>query len=203
MLTDLNHFIQSTDVILLAAGTSSRMGEENKLLLKHNNKSLIQHSVEQLQQLPFNQIIIVTGYQDTELGKQLELSHSHTVIHNPEYKSGQTSSIQTGLQKLADQSKQFMICLSDMPFLQHSHIRDLLSFTHQQNASICRPFVKDIPGHPVVFQRSYAKDLLSCEDKDGCRSVIKQHAQLLVRYESEDSAYIKDIDVQEDKGLLF
>jgi len=201
-MADLNHFIQSTDVILLAAGTSSRMGAENKLLLKHNDKTLIQHAVDQLNQIPFNQIIIVSGYQEVELNAQLDNYHSQTIIHNPKYASGQTSSIQTGLSKLSDRASHFMICLSDMPFLLHSHIREVLSFAHHHDSSICRPFVNGIPGHPVVFQRSYATDLLACEDKDGCRTVIKQHAQFLVRYESQDSAFNKDIDVQEDKKLL-
>lgn len=201
-MSDLTTFIKQTDVILLAAGTSSRMGAENKLLLQHNNKTLAQSILDQLRQLPFNQIILVTGHQQEKLLAQIIGLDDITVVHNPDFESGQTSSIQTGLGKLSEEASSFMVCLSDMPFLQKYHIEELLTFTRDSNADICRPIVDKVPGHPVIFKKQFAEQLNDCTDANGCRTVIQQNIELLTRFKTNDRAYIQDIDKQEDKQLL-
>jgi len=199
---DLSTLTQDFDVILLAAGTSSRMGKENKLLIQHNNKTLIQSSLDLLTKYSFNQIILVTGHQPEELLGHINTTSDLTIVHNPDFATGQTSSIQAGLSKLSKASSYFMICLSDMPFLKKHHLEKLITFSADTNAEICRPIVDKIPGHPVIFKRHFAQQLNDCTDVNGCRTVIKQNFELLKVYKTEDKAYVQDIDRQEDKELL-
>ena len=49
--------------ILLSAGQSKRMRNENKLAKKINDKPLIVHSVENILSSPIDELIIVVGYQ--------------------------------------------------------------------------------------------------------------------------------------------
>ena len=49
--------------ILLAAGQSKRLRDENKLIKKFKNKPLINHVVSTLVKSKVNKIIIVLGYQ--------------------------------------------------------------------------------------------------------------------------------------------
>ncbi len=201
-MSNPNTLIQQTDVILLAAGTSSRMGDENKLLIKHKNKTLVQSSLDLLRQLPFHQIILVTGHQGDRLLSTLNGVDDVTVVHNPDFETGQTSSIQTGLSKLSSTAESFMICLSDMPFLRRQHVEQLLSFSNEEQADICRPMVGKVPGHPVIFNKRFAKQLNDCTDANGCRTVIKENVELLIPFKTNDRAFIQDIDKQEDKELL-
>ena len=55
--------------ILLAAGQSKRLKDENKLIKKFKNKSLINHSLSSLIKSKVNKIIIVLGYQNKPLKK--------------------------------------------------------------------------------------------------------------------------------------
>ena len=201
-MSNLNTFIKHTDVILLAAGLSTRMGAENKLLLQHHNKTLVQTVLDQLRQLAFNQIILVTGHQQEVLLSKIEGVEDLTIVHNPDYKSGQTSSIQSGLTKLSKEAQSFLICLSDMPFLQKQHLENLLAFSFERDTSICRPIVDKVPGHPVIFKRRFAKQLNNCTDSNGCRTVIQQNKELLEPFKTNTKAYIQDIDNQQDKQLL-
>jgi len=199
---EIEQFIQQIDVIILAAGTSSRMGSENKLLLDHNSKSLIQHSLDQLLELPFNQYILVTGHENEKLLSSINFKEALTVTHNPAFETGQTSSIKSGLACVSSDADYFMICLSDMPFLTTNLIKKFLSFACMEHASISRPWINQSPGHPVLFAKKYADELLACTDSNGCRTVIQANMDSLVKYKTEEEAYIKDIDLPKDKEYL-
>ena len=56
--------------ILLAAGQSKRMNGENKLIKRFKNKSLINHSLSSLIKSKVNKIIIVLGYQNSEIAQE-------------------------------------------------------------------------------------------------------------------------------------
>ena len=58
-------------VILLAAGQSKRLMSENKLIKKFKNKALINHSLQALFKSKVDKIVIVLGYQNKELRKDL------------------------------------------------------------------------------------------------------------------------------------
>ena len=49
--------------IVLAAGLSTRMGKENKLLLPFGNKTLIEHQVHVLLQTKVSEVIVVVGHE--------------------------------------------------------------------------------------------------------------------------------------------
>ena len=55
--------------ILLAAGQSKRMFNENKLTKKINGIPLIKHSVENILSSDINELIVVLGYQKKKLFK--------------------------------------------------------------------------------------------------------------------------------------
>ena len=55
--------------ILLAAGQSTRLKGENKLIKKFKNKPLINHVLNSLVKSKVNKIIIVLGYQNKILKK--------------------------------------------------------------------------------------------------------------------------------------
>ena len=55
--------------IILAAGSSSRMGSDNKLLLKYKNHTVIEEVLVNLQNSNIDDIIIVTGYENDKTPK--------------------------------------------------------------------------------------------------------------------------------------
>ena len=85
--------------ILLAAGQSKRMQGQNKLLKKYKKKYLINHILNTLVKSKVKNIFLVLGFQNLKVRKIIIKSEKIKCIYNKKYKSGLSSSIQTGLKK--------------------------------------------------------------------------------------------------------
>jgi len=189
--------------IILAAGLSRRMGDENKLLLPYKDSSLIQETIRQLS-LTKNiyEIIVVLGHEAKILNDHIK-SQDLQRVFNPDFETGQTTSIQVGVRAAEVSSQGFMICLGDMPFLQSEDYDALISFWNQsERGKIIRPIVNDKPGHPVIFDAIYRTDILKETYTEGCRTVIQKHKQHLIHYATDYGHYLIDIDTPEDKAKL-
>ena len=58
--------------ILLAAGKSKRLKNENKLIKKFKNKALINHPLQALFKSKVDKVVIVLGYQNKEVRKVIK-----------------------------------------------------------------------------------------------------------------------------------
>ena len=54
-------------VTILAAGSSKRMGNQNKLLLLVNNKPILYILCKSVLKADINQVVLVTGYQKNKI----------------------------------------------------------------------------------------------------------------------------------------
>ena len=81
--------INLISAIIMASGFSKRMGE-NKLLMKYNNKFLIEYTLDVISKCSFNDKIIVTQYKRIkEIGEKLNFK----VVINEHANKGQSESI--------------------------------------------------------------------------------------------------------------
>lgn len=188
--------------ILLAAGLSNRMGKANKLLLKDQKDiPMICNSLNALQKSNVDKIILVTGFQSEQVLSAVQ-SFSFTKVHNPNFESGQTSSIQAGVSILPPDCKSFMICLADMPFITSDQYNKILihfsAHFDGENPIIVRPTYNNKPGHPVCFSASFKRDILDCKEKEGCRSVLKNNYKNVVELEINGTHFYTDIDTPSD-----
>ena len=66
--------------ILLAAGKSKRLKNENKLIKKFKNKALINHSLSALHKSKVDRIVIVLGHEDKEVRKIIKKNKKYFCI---------------------------------------------------------------------------------------------------------------------------
>ena len=111
--------------ILLAAGQSKRLKNENKLIKMFRNKPLIHYALNSVQNSKIKKIIIVLGYQYKESKKKIKKNKKIIFTHNKNYKNGMSSSIKAGLKKISKRDKGFIILQSDMPFVKTSDINKI------------------------------------------------------------------------------
>lgn len=191
--------------ILLAAGTSSRMGADNKLLLPFEGNPLIRQVAEQLLHAPVMEVILVLGHEEKEVRNALEGLPVRFVV-NPRYHLGMTSSIQAGIAALSPEASAFLVCLGDMPLLTAAHYEALIRFFEEKKktlpAPVMRPSDGDRMGHPVLFDVAYIPDILTCQDKEGCRDVIRRHRDHFLLFPTREEAYFRDVDDREDYEIL-
>jgi molybdenum cofactor cytidylyltransferase len=181
-----------TQVIVLAAGESSRMGC-NKLLLRINDKLVLEHVMDSIEGY---RTIVVTGYQPEDI-KIISESRGAKVVHNADYKLGMTSSFQAGLKAIDSDTDSVFIALSDnfgfKPILLDVMVKKMIS----GNALLVSPVFKGKSGHPVLISKKLFSEFLNL-------SLNKTMKDVVLRYHREHQ-YVKgniwtvfDIDTQED-----
>ncbi len=124
--------------ILLAAGQSKRLKNENKLIKKFKNKSLINYPLNSLIKSNVNKIIIVLGHESAKIKKIIKKNKKIIFVINKKYKSGMSSSIKVGLKKISKKDNGFIIVQSDMPFIKTTIINKICTSIIKKNILFMR-----------------------------------------------------------------
>lgn len=182
--------------ILLAAGTSSRMGRGNKLLLKIADKTVLQWSVENVLASKVTQVFVVAGKGFEEVQSYLS-QFEVTVVHNSNYQSGISASLKAGLKMLAPSTDGALILLADQPNLQPQTLNCFLELFSDGDKKIIAGQYDPITGNPVLFHRKCFNDLLQLQGDVGARSLLKRFPGEIATVEIPPEQSL-DIDTPED-----
>ncbi len=185
-----------TSAILLAAGSSRRMGENNKLLLPWNNRPMIAWITEQLAHSKIDEIILVLGH-EAEKVKAVLSPFDVQFSYNPKHQSGMTSSIQAGIKTCSPDSRGYLICLGDMPRLQTTDYDTIIEQVSGKK-EILAPFYRGQKGNPVFFSRHFKEEILAHTEAEGCKKIVQAHAHLLRSIPFANDHILHDIDKPED-----
>jgi molybdenum cofactor cytidylyltransferase len=186
--------------IVLGAGLSQRMGGSNKMLLSINGKPLIQTVVEALIESAAEEIVVVANeilFPSLEYLSTLGI----TLIVNPDYKKGMTTSIKAGI-RVSSNLDGYMICLGDQPLITAADYNMIIS-TFDENHKpteplIAVPFYIQQKGNPVIFSSYFKSQILTHPSPDGCKELIRDHASAIVKVDLADDHILRDIDTPED-----
>ncbi len=184
--------------ILLAAGLSRRMGEMNKLLMEVDGAPMVVHAASRLMEADVDERIVVLGH---EAGRVREALAGFDVrfVENADYVLGMTSSIQAGVRAASPASTGYLIALSDMPRLAASTPAGVLAAFRAAEGdhpgAIVIPMYRGQRGHPVVFSAVYREEILTHDEPEGCRGIVKRHANRVVELPTEDEGAVWDVDM--------
>jgi molybdenum cofactor cytidylyltransferase len=174
--------------VLLAAGKASRMGAP-KLLLPYRGKALILYALEAAL-ASSDRVIIVTGfYQDMITEVLTPYTDSVQIIHNPQAEKGQFSSTLIGVCAVP-KGELFAIAMGDAPLVTPNHYNQLRPLLRTHDA--VRPCYRGTFGHPVLFAAHLREIILASSISSTMRGLLSQRN--VFQYDSEDSAWITDID---------
>ena len=189
--------------ILLAAGSSRRMGDSNKLLLPWKGKPLAVITAEHILEAGVGELIIVTGHQAPETSAAL--SHLPArIIHNPQHEQGMTSSIRTGVSIATGQG--YLICLADMALITPGEYTLLLkAFEPEYSRNIhciLLPEYQGQKGNPVLFSAAWRESILQHPEEDGCKTLVRNNPQHHNRIPMPTDHILRDIDSPADYQQL-
>ena len=178
--------------ILLAAGSSRRYGNKNKLTEKFKGKYLIQHIRDTLLKVfHSSELLVIVGH-DYETIKNLINNKNIKIINNENYKNGIGTSISLGVQHIETNIQGVMIIPADMPLISEE---DLIKLEKKFIALNCQkvvlPKYKDVIGNPVTLPKSYFSTLRNLKEDFGARSEIKENDIVTVNC---DFGTVFDID---------
>lgn len=172
--------------ILLAAGTSSRMPEYNKLLLPLGDEPVIVHTFRRILAGPCRDIVIVTGHDSDAIREVIEpvieKDSPHdtriTVVHNTRYLEGQGTSVAYGVAFLDEASMACFCVPGDQPLISPRVMRTLAEkATHDAILVPCRE--DGSRASPVLFGKKYHGELAEIEGDIGGRQVMRTHPEVL------------------------
>ena len=184
--------------ILLAAGQSKRMQGQNKLLKKYKKKYLINHILNTLVKSKVKNIFLVLGFQNLKVRKIIIKSEKIKCIYNKKYKSGLSSSIQTGLKKISKKNIGFLIVHADMPLVSKRIINVLCSAVKNKNKEIFVPVYKKKFGNPLAFRYSMIKSLKKIKGDKGAKKIIKTNKSKIKLIKVNSKSILIDFDQLQD-----
>lgn len=188
--------------LVLAAGRSTRMGPENKLLLDIGGKPMVRRVVETLLASRARPILVVTGHERERV--EAALAHLPVMFaYNPDYAQGLSTSLRAGLAAIPAECDGVLICLGDMPRLGASIVDRLIAaFAPEEGRSIVVPTCGGRRGHPVLFARAFFEAMARLSGDVGARSLIDAHPEAVAEVETEDLGVLLDVDTPDALAQL-
>ncbi len=183
--------------IILAAGSSIRMGGENKLLLPWRESTIIETIVDRLLVSEAGEIIVVTGFEENLIQNRLK-DKPVKFANNEQFESGMTSSVQCGVMNADSNSDGYLICLSDMPNLEIEDYNQMIGAFMPDKKQIYLPFHNGKKGNPVLFSNHFKDGIMNHKEPEGCRGIVQENESFVTKVEFGNDHILRDIDTRED-----
>ena len=187
---------------ILAAGSSERMEEANKLLLPYRSEALIKIVSTMLIDSLLDPIFIVTGYEHDKVVKLLPKSLDN-IIYNKDWRKGMSRSIYKAISSLPRHIDGNMIVLGDMPLITVKTLNELKSvFLSNNGEKIIYAEYFGKQANPVIFPKKYFKEMLLLKGDNGCKDIISQNRKNTLGVSVDSSEVIFDCDTKGDYSDL-
>lgn len=186
--------------IVLAAGESRRMGQPKAgLRVRPGGPTFVAALVQVLQAAGLGEVTVVAGAHPDAVRQALESVTGVQLLLNPDWPSGQLSSLLTALAALeTPELEAVVVALVDSPFVRPATVRRLLERWRETGAPIVRPALDGRHGHPVIFDRATFEDLRAAPLDRGAKAVLTARAAELLDVEVDDPGVLADIDTPDD-----
>lgn len=207
--------------ILLAAGTSSRMGQAKQLLDWHG-QPLVRHVAQQALASTLDGLLVVVGYEAAAVRAALD-GLPVRFVENAAYAEGQASSLRTGLAALPAEADAAVVLLSDQPLVTSGLINSVVGtfgrtrdakretasskepttdhqppiLTHHSPPVAVIPRYEGQRGNPVLLARALFAELADLRGDEGARSVLGRYRERVRWLDLDDPAVVTDVDTIE------
>lgn len=178
--------------IILAAGESTRYGQPKQLLDWHG-QPFVRAVANTALEAGLSPVIVVTGANAEQIKNAVHDLHVN-VVQNMEWKSGQGSSIRTGVKAIRNAGGAIFL-LTDQPQITTSILRALVEKHAEGLYPVVAPLVMDQRANPVLFDRSTFGDLMSIEGDMGGRAIFHKHRVEYLPW--HDDRLLLDVDTPE------
>ena len=186
--------------IVLAAGSSSRLGQP-KQLLELDGRPLLQHALDAAEGAGLRDVVVVLGHRSDEVRAAIRPAAGTRIVVNPDYREGQATSLRAGLRAMDEEAGAAVVILGDQPAVTAASVRPVVEAYEASGSPVVQATYGGKPGHPVLFDRGVWADLLAVEGDTGAREVLKKHPEWIERVELGGEVPA-DVDTLEDYARL-
>jgi molybdenum cofactor cytidylyltransferase len=189
--------------LILAAGRSSRMGNENKLLADMSGAPMVARVARAALASRARPVMVVTGHEADKVRAVLA-NLAVEIVFNPDYTKGLSSSLKAGIAALAKKSSTgALILLGDMPRVTAATIDKLIAaFEQSGGRAICVPEAEGARGNPVLWPKDLFAEMARLSGDKGARDLLARHADRIARVAAPKAEIFADVDTAEDLAAL-
>ena len=184
--------------VVLAAGGSDRFGQP-KQLLDWNGKPFVYVVAKTALAAKLNPVIVVTGREHQQVEQALT-GLDVTVVHNPDWQDGQSTSVRVGLAAVPESAGGAMFLMVDQPHIPPELVQTLCEKHANSLAPVVAPMVDGRRGNPVLFDHQTFADLAQVSGDSGGRQVFSKYRPTLVPW--VDAMVGLDVDTPDDYQRL-
>lgn len=187
--------------ILLAAGRSERFGG-HKLTAPLDGVPLVGYAVRAAVDSLLDERHLVVGFDGRAVAAAAECAAAESGLGEPlvneRYDEGMASSMQCGIEAVAETCAGVLVMLADMPAIGPALVNRVLRAAHRHADRIVLPVCEGRRGHPVYFARRFFPELLALRGDVGGAAVVRAHGEAVVEVEVPDVAIFDDVDRPSD-----
>jgi molybdenum cofactor cytidylyltransferase len=183
----------STSIIILAAGSSSRLGLP-KQLLQYKNKSFLRLIADKALEVQPLEVIAVLGFASDRMRLEFEDLPIRVVL-NHTWTEGIASSIRSGIGAVHSQAEAALLSLCDQPAVTPELLSKLISLCSPEKPIAATEY-NHILGVPACFHRSIFPELLQLQGDTGAKRAIAQDMTRVAVHPFPQAAI--DVDTLED-----
>ena len=165
--------------IVLAAGSSTRMGR-NKLLLELDGETVVQRAARTAIDAGLDPVVVVTGHAHEAVMAQLHVLALTTVL-NTDHGAGQHTSVAAGIAALGDDDAAAPDCsaaivmLADMPLVTAAMVREVATRYRETGAPlVVSRYGGEVTAPPILYDGSLFGELRHMDSRCG-RQVVRRH----------------------------
>lgn len=182
-------------VLILAAGSSSRLGQP-KQLVEFEGQTLMERITQTALSVSKEVLVVLGANIELIKPKLAAFSNRINIIENPNWKEGMGTSISLGVENLAPKSDAILILLTDQPLISQVLLQNMMqTFAGKKMPIIACDYGNQL-GVPILFDKSFFAELQNLKGEQGAKSFLKNYFEKIVSVEFKEGLF--DIDTPYD-----
>ena len=194
------------EILILAAGTGTRMGAVKPLLM-YKGHTLLSHVARCLRTARSQsdlegEIRVVTGYSSEAVSREARRL-GLGAIYNPDFGLGLMSSVQAGLREIQPlECSGVLVALADQPLVKPESVTELIQAfvaARSKGLTLARPSYEGKPGNPCLIGREHFEEILEQRPQDrGANFLFLAHPSCVLMHPVDDPGIHMDFDSPSD-----
>ncbi len=185
--------------IVLAAGTSSRLGR-NKLLVELGGEPVVRRTGRNAIEGGLAPVLVVLGFEADRVREALA-GLACELVDNPDYGLGINRSLQVGLAAVPPAAAAAVVLLADMPLVTGAMIADVVRAYRRSHAPLVFSQYGKSQAPPTLYDRSLFGEFEECQGEGAGKRVVERHRHAAVSIAFPPDALV-DLDRPDDYRRL-
>lgn len=187
--------------IIIAAGSSSRLGEPKQLVVLQG-ETLLRRAIRVSEEAGAKPVLVVLGAHRERIEAEVDLSGVKLVVNN-DWAEGMASSIRAAVGAIKEEhpiSAGVLLMVCDQLAVSSEHLSQMIGAFRRNPAAVVASVYAGKRGIPAIFPADAFADLLTLRGDQGARRLLSEKDRIVIEIPLKGGEL--DIDLPKDIRLL-